>query len=409
MFKIGKRVLIGTLSLGLLLAGAGMCNVSAASAAGGQGGSMPMMGGQGQSWWLMMQNNQGQFNQRQNNQGQFGQGQNNQMGSGQGQFNQQQQGQGGMGQIRGNIISQVADILNDYDEDVDEQTIRDALQDGQTLAEIAEDYGVDEDTLLSEMEELQTEAIDAAVTAGTITDDQAEKMKENLAERLENMVEGTNSQGQNNQMGFGQGQFNQQQQGQGGMNQVGGNIISQVADILNDYDEDVDEQTIRDALQDGQTLAEIAEDYGVDEDTLLSELEELQTEAIDASVTAGTITDDQADNLKEGLAERLESFVEGTFSKTVSSLSAPTDLEATADGSDEIDLTWDSVSDATSYYVYRATSSSGSYTKIATVTDNSYEDTDVDEGTTYYYKVKAVNDDGVSAYSEKDSATTDDE
>jgi len=42
-------------------------------------------------------------------------------------------------------------------------------------------------------------------------------------------------------------------------------------------------------------------------------------------------------------------------------LTAPEDLEATAVSDSQIELTWDEVSDADYYYVYRSTSSSGSY------------------------------------------------
>ncbi|MCO5385849.1 MAG: cell wall-binding repeat-containing protein [Desulfosporosinus sp.] len=91
-----------------------------------------------------------------------------------------------------------------------------------------------------------------------------------------------------------------------------------------------------------------------------------------------------------------------------SDLSAPTDLTATAVGSDEIELDWDSVSDASSYYVYRSTSSSGTYSKIATTTASRYTDDDLEEDTTYYYKVKAVDGSDTSAYSSRDYATTSD-
>ena len=64
-------------------------------------------------------------------------------------------------------------------------------------------------------------------------------------------------------------------------------------------------------------------------------------------------------------------------------------------------LTWDKVEGAAKYYVYRATSEDGKYTKIKTTTSLKYTDKSVEEGTTYYYKVKAVhsNSSANSAYS----------
>ena len=62
-------------------------------------------------------------------------------------------------------------------------------------------------------------------------------------------------------------------------------------------------------------------------------------------------------------------------------------------------LTWNAVSGATSYKVYRATSQNGTYSLLGTVTVTSYTNTGAKAGTTYWYKVKAVNSAGESAYS----------
>ena len=62
-------------------------------------------------------------------------------------------------------------------------------------------------------------------------------------------------------------------------------------------------------------------------------------------------------------------------------------------------LTWNAVSGATSYKVYRATSQNGAYSLLGTVTATSYTNTGAKAGTTYWYKVKAVNSAGESAYS----------
>lgn len=86
--------------------------------------------------------------------------------------------------------------------------------------------------------------------------------------------------------------------------------------------------------------------------------------------------------------------------------SAPTNPSATSLGSDEIYLNWNSVDDATSYYIYRSTSSSGTYSKIDTVTSTSYYDTSLSEDTTYYYKIQAHNSSGTSAYSSRVYTTT---
>ena len=69
-------------------------------------------------------------------------------------------------------------------------------------------------------------------------------------------------------------------------------------------------------------------------------------------------------------------------------------------------LTWNAVSGATSYKVYRATSQNGAYSLLGTVTATSYTNTGAKAGTTYWYKVKAVNSAGESAYSNVVSGKT---
>ena len=54
-------------------------------------------------------------------------------------------------------------------------------------------------------------------------------------------------------------------------------------------------------------------------------------------------------------------------------------------------LTWNKVSGATKYEVYRSGYSNGTYTKMYTTTNTSYTNTSAKTGYTYFYKVKALN------------------
>ena len=65
-------------------------------------------------------------------------------------------------------------------------------------------------------------------------------------------------------------------------------------------------------------------------------------------------------------------------------------LKATG-GDSKVDLSWDTVTRATSYTVKRSTTAGGPYTSVVTdLTETSYTDTDVTNGTTYYYVVTAA-------------------
>jgi hypothetical protein len=89
--------------------------------------------------------------------------------------------------------------------------------------------------------------------------------------------------------------------------------------------------------------------------------------------------------------------------------SAPTGLTARASGKKKINLSWTQSSspNVTQNKIYRALSSSGPFSPIATIpAATSYQNTGLTTGTTYYYFVTAVNSSGLeSAGSNQASAT----
>lgn len=73
---------------------------------------------------------------------------------------------------------------------------------------------------------------------------------------------------------------------------------------------------------------------------------------------------------------------------------APENLESLSDDS-QITLDWSEATDAESYSVYRATSSGDAMTgtpQTEGLTETTFTDTDVENGTTYYYQVTATAD-----------------
>ena len=94
----------------------------------------------------------------------------------------------------------------------------------------------------------------------------------------------------------------------------------------------------------------------------------------------------------------------GAYSSTVSGAAkavapaAPT-VTMTHSDSGKPKLTWSAVSGAASYRVYRSESRGTGYSLLGTTTSTSYVNTGAAVGKTYYYRVKAVNSAGTSAYS----------
>jgi hypothetical protein len=85
---------------------------------------------------------------------------------------------------------------------------------------------------------------------------------------------------------------------------------------------------------------------------------------------------------------------------------APTGLAATS-GNASVALTWTASNGATTYNLYRGTTAGGEgSTPVATgISGTSYTNTDLVNGTNYYFKVAAVNTAGTSALSNEASAT----
>ena len=98
----------------------------------------------------------------------------------------------------------------------------------------------------------------------------------------------------------------------------------------------------------------------------------------------------------------------GDSSSEATTLSAPSGLTA-AGAASQVTLDWTAVSGASSYTVYwdNSTGVSSSSTAITSVSTDNYTHSSLDNGTTYYYKVSAVDTDNTtgSLSSEVSAAT----
>ena len=85
-------------------------------------------------------------------------------------------------------------------------------------------------------------------------------------------------------------------------------------------------------------------------------------------------------------------------------LAAPTGVKGKMSGGTPY-LTWNAVSGAAKYEIYRSVGG-GEYTRIGSTTKKYYSDKNFEYGTTYSYKIKAVNGSDVSPLSNAVSVTT---
>jgi gliding motility-associated-like protein len=138
------------------------------------------------------------------------------------------------------------------------------------------------------------------------------------------------------------------------------------------------------------------------------------------ATVAANVTTYQHINLTEGttLYYRIKATNSGGDSpysdeanaKTSTNIPAtPTGFAAIASTSgSQINLSWNDVSNETSYVLERKLSTAASFTELATLGANvtSYSDLGLPEGTTYHYRLKAVNATGSSPYTSEQIATT---
>jgi hypothetical protein len=109
-----------------------------------------------------------------------------------------------------------------------------------------------------------------------------------------------------------------------------------------------------------------------------------------------------------GVCKKSKSDKETSSGNSSIMITAPSVLTATAISSTQINLIWTNVTGETGYEIERSPITNTNYIQLATVGTDIllYSDTTITEGNTYYYKVRAYNVNGYSAYSNEVIITT---
>ncbi len=145
---------------------------------------------------------------------------------------------------------------------------------GSFLSKVADKLGVSEDELKVAIEEARDETIDEAVAEGRLTEEQAERLRE------------------------GGVPFHRR------LHRAGSHMLAAAADVL-----EMEKDDLVAELKEGNSLADMAAAQGIGVDGFKAQLlAEVQAD-IDAKVADGTITQEQADRLSEGLEERIDNIV----------------------------------------------------------------------------------------------------
>ena len=151
----------------------------------------------------------------------------------------------------------------------------------------AKQLGVDPTKLSDALKQALENRLDAAVAAGTMTKEQADRFKARIASDEFPLFGGP---------GFGR---------RGGSHSRGAHL-SAAATYLG-----VTQEALRTSLAGGKTLADLAKEKGKSADALVDALVADETKELDATVTAGRLTAVQRDALIANARQRFQDLVDG--------------------------------------------------------------------------------------------------
>lgn len=204
------------------------------------------------------------------------------------------------GQERGMRLDTVATAIG-----ITTAELRQQMADGLTIAEIATANGVSADTVAEAvLAEMQSHLADE-VTEGDLTQEQADLRLANSDQAIADLLNRTMPLGERSfgPKGFGPG-------GDGGRHGPGPgfDMNSTLPDLLG-----IDPTDLMTQLQNGSTIAQIAEANGVAVDEVIGSLVTEATARLDSAVTDGKVTQAQADEAVTSITQRITDMVNGTM------------------------------------------------------------------------------------------------
>jgi uncharacterized protein YidB (DUF937 family) len=163
---------------------------------------------------------------------------------------------------------------------ITEDELRTALEGGQSIAQVAEANGVDVQTVIDAMVAAGTERLETAI----------DELPDRVAEAVQR--EGLPDRGPGGPEGHGRGHF--------------GAGLDAAAETIG-----IESEELRAALEDGSTIAEVAESKGVEVQTVIDALVAEAETHLDEAVADGKLPEGQATTMKADLTDRITAMVNG--------------------------------------------------------------------------------------------------
>jgi ribosomal protein S20 len=162
--------------------------------------------------------------------------------------------------------------------------LRSKLEGGKTIAQVAQDQGVDVQSVIDAMVADATAHIDQEVQQGTLTAEQANQRKANLKDRITQHVNETKPKDAGRDRGP---------------------KLDAAAKALG-----VSTDDLRTQLRNGQTIAQVAQDRNVDKQKVIDAMVKDAQAHLDQAVKDGKLTADQANQRKADLQQHITSLVD---------------------------------------------------------------------------------------------------
>ncbi|GMA65760.1 hypothetical protein NZD89_28515 (plasmid) [Alicyclobacillus fastidiosus] len=219
---------------------------------------------------------------------------------------------------KNNRISPMSDISNILG--ISSTTLQSDLKSGQSLAQIAQNQGISEQTLVSDIESAETSQLNQAVQNGKLTSAQEQNILSNLDSHVQQMVEHTGGFQKGNGKWSGATSGTKGSWSKGSSSDAGQQSqLSNLSSILG-----ISQSTLQSDLQSGQSILDIAQNQGISEQTLETDLtNNLQTQ-LDQAVSNGKLTSTQEQTILNNFSSRIGQMLaqQGGFGQGHNSSSA---------------------------------------------------------------------------------------
>ena len=184
---------------------------------------------------------------------------------------------------------------------LDENELKTAWENGQTLLEFAESKGITKEKLVQTFKDVITEKLDELLSEGKITETEKANFLSDLDTRIEDFITKTPPFGRGKgemppgEPPFGKGFF---------LDEKG--LMEEVLTKLNLTVED-----FQNARKEGKSLLEFAESKGITKENLVAVVKEVVTNKVNQLVTDGKMTEDEKTKFLENLDDFVERFISG--------------------------------------------------------------------------------------------------